>query len=130
MKSRKSIFLPVLLTILIACRSPANRVRDQRNEQCKGSFSSVNYTLTIPAEASSPPAIKINGEWFVSSGRYNAYRIHAKDLSRCLFKEECVRKWTEWERDCSELRVGVLESSLIPGIFSVRRSCELNQPVC
>lgn len=130
MKLRKYYCLPVLLMILIACQNQGNRVRERREEDCKGSFRSNNFALTKPIETGKPPEIEINGTWYVTSGRYNAYRVHAKDLSRCLLREECVRKWTEWERDCAENRIRILESSLIPGIFSIRSRCDLHQPVC
>ncbi|MBM9499357.1 hypothetical protein JWG44_03740 [Leptospira sp. 201903071] len=116
--------------ILIACKSQGNRVREERNEDCKGSFRSNGFTLVKPVETGKPPAIQIDGEWYVTSGRYNAYRIHAKDLSRCLSKEQCLRKWTEWERNCAENRIRILESTILPGIFSGRSGCDLNQPVC
>lgn len=130
MKFRKFNYLPALLTILIACQSQGNRVRDQRNDECKGSFRSNNFALTKPIETGRPSAIEIKREWYVTSGRYNAYRVHAKDLSRCLLMEQCVRKWTEWERNCAEDRIRSLESSLLPGIFSVRGGCDLIRPVC
>ncbi|AOP32561.1 hypothetical protein A0128_00915 [Leptospira tipperaryensis] len=130
MKFKKFNCLPALIMILIACQSQGNRVREQRNDECKGSFRSNGFSLVKPVETGGTPAIQINDEWYVTSKRYNAYRLHAKDLSRCLYREQCVRKWTEWERDCAEDRIKILESSLLPGIFSIRSSCVINQPVC
>ncbi|WP_080635529.1 hypothetical protein [Leptospira weilii] len=130
MKCKTLSFLPVLLMITIACQSPANRVREERNEACRGSFRSTNFSLAKPPETSRPVAKQIDGSWFVASSRYNAYRVHAKDLARCLEYEQCVRKWTEWERNCADDRIDILESSLLPGIFHIRRKCVLEKPVC
>ncbi|EKQ40247.1 putative lipoprotein [Leptospira interrogans str. 2003000735] len=124
-----SCLLLVLMT-LTACQSQANRARSDRNEACRGSFRSTNFTLTKPPETSRPVAKQIEGDWYVTSSRYNAYRIHAKDLARCLEHEQCVRSWTEWERNCADDRIDILESSWIPGVFHIRRKCELTKPIC
>ena len=121
MKAFKNyIFLTLALTMLFACQSPASQIRETRESACHSSFASVNHTLRIPPEVMRGPL----------TSRFNHLVTHAQDLSRCLACESCVRKWTEWERNCQNQRVAILEGSYFPGAFLPRAECSIPAPVC
>lgn len=113
-------YLILMLTIAFACRSQGSEIRHIRETACKSSFASAGYTLRIPPEV-------IRGEL---EARFDNLITHAQDLSRCLACESCVRSWTEWERNCQNQRVEILEGSYFPGAMMPRAKCSIPEPVC
>ena len=125
----KSIFLMTLIIAHFACRSVPDRARAIRDTQCNVSFQTG---LVIPDKARVPHSeIRALGPLnYVPASRYNSLANHAGDVARCLKAEECLRRWTEWERECAQERVRILESSLLPGSLSRRRRCGVQKPAC
>jgi len=118
--------------MICGCLSFPQEVRAKREAACQGSFNSTAGTLIIPPEAvvSRSEIRTIEHSNFIPAFRYNSLTTHAADLSRCLAAEQCLRKWTEWERDCAQERIRRMRHSPLPPALQLFQSCQLTKPAC
>ncbi|MBE7439110.1 MAG: hypothetical protein HS115_11685 [Spirochaetales bacterium] len=118
--------------MISGCLSLPQEARVRRDNVCQGSFKSTAGTLIIPPEAVVAPRElrTIEHSHFVPAFRYNHLVTHAADLSRCLQAEQCLRKWTEWERDCRAEQIRQLRHSPLPAALQLFQSCKITKPAC
>lgn len=116
-------FLLLLIIILGDCRSQADRIRAQRNEVC-------DSIAPIPPRIPWDDVQQIKGRYYAPADAYNLWIDHAQGLAGCLVKIRCSELLAEWERDCAELRIDVLEASYWPGALYPRVSCPIPRPKC
>lgn len=108
--------LLIMSTIALNCQSRENKIREHRNNVC--------------ADLAIPDAARVKTGQRLNSQHYNALVDHCKDLARCLEAEQCVRKVTEWERNCETERVRELQDSWLPGNLNPRFRCSIPKPLC
>lgn len=117
------LFLASLITTLGNCRSTADRIRAERNAECS-------------AVTPLPPRLDLDTLQFTNKGvyapakSYNEWVDHAASLADCLTRMRCSERLSEWERDCAEFRVTMLEESWFPGALYPRLSCPISRPIC
>lgn len=116
MKFRMLSSLLLATMIVLNCQSSENQIRETRDSYCSD--------IQIPNAARVRPGQRLQ------NSHYNALVDHCADLARCLRYEQCVRKITEWERDCQTERVRALEDQWLPGAFTPRFECGIPKPLC
>jgi hypothetical protein len=116
MKFRMLSSLLLATMIVLNCQSSENQIRETRDSVCSD--------IQIPDAARVRPGQRLE------NSHYNALVDHCADLARCLRYEQCVRKITEWERDCQTERVRALEDQWLPGAFTPRFKCGIPKPLC
>lgn len=117
------ICLLALTTTAANCKSAADRTRAERNALCS------NIT-PLPPRLDLDSVQIVKGQVYAPARSYNEWVDHSASLADCLIRVRCSERLAEWERDCAEFRVVMLEESWFPGALYPRFPCPISRPIC